>query len=790
MKRYLKISVVFLCLLVFPAFAQDFGEPDLTKNEKILTAIEQNLQKNNLLPADISDDLKIVNGIQSEMSQAKLYYQDKLHNVQKRLDALGSVPESGIKEPAEIAAKRKEFTNEEENYKFKIARIELINAKTEDINALILKIRNRSLLDKILVQQTSVFQLADFGEAFLTLPRFFYNLLETPYIWYNHLDDGQRRIIKDNIIHVLLIAAIVLIFVLYLSFYIRKFFGYKDCRENPKYAEKIRAAAAMAFSYGIIPAAVIGTFLLWLKDNPLLNAGQPSIRPLLNCGLFLLLLFFLLRAAVKAVLVPQCGAWRIIKINDEKAKTLNRTLSFALVSILLIQMLLQYALKVEAGDDTIYALQILDVAAKAFGIIFTARRLAYNPEDETEAANDEQYILSTTAKLYLFTAVFSAGVLLISLAGYVRLSEFIINRFLLTLVVLGLFWLIGQIIRIMLHQILRLKFWKRKLHISPRGLVKTEFWAGFALTPLLWLAAGIAVLALWGFSVDIMLHDIRNFLLGFNIGGMRISIVSIFWGIISFFVSLFIFKSVRQSLISGNLSKVEMEESSRNSLAAGINLIGFIISAVVAIAVMGGSLSSITIIAGALSFGVGLGLQNIVSNFVSGIIIIFERPIKIGDWVVINGQEGIVKSIAMRATILEAFNKSDIIIPNSDILSSSLVNLTYSNRIGRIEIKIGVSYNSDIKLVQKLLNDIAVSTAGILSNPAPTVAFADFSDNSLVFQLNCYTANVYSRQDIANQIREKILNEFTVHNINIPTAPKTLKLISSETANDENQTIA
>ena len=100
MKRYLKISVIFLCLLVFPVFAQDFGEPDLTKNEKILTAIEQNLQKNNLLPADISDDLKIVNGIQSEMSQAKLYYQDKLQSVQKRLDALGSVPESGIKEPA------------------------------------------------------------------------------------------------------------------------------------------------------------------------------------------------------------------------------------------------------------------------------------------------------------------------------------------------------------------------------------------------------------------------------------------------------------------------------------------------------------------------------------------------------------------------------------------------------------------------------------------------------------------------------------------------------------------
>ena len=117
MTRFTKISAVFLCLLISPAVAQDLGEPDLTQNEKILTTIEQNLQKNNLLPADISDNLKIVNSIQSEMSQAKLYYQDKLQNIQKRLEALGSMPESGIKEPAEIAAKRKEFTAEEENYK-------------------------------------------------------------------------------------------------------------------------------------------------------------------------------------------------------------------------------------------------------------------------------------------------------------------------------------------------------------------------------------------------------------------------------------------------------------------------------------------------------------------------------------------------------------------------------------------------------------------------------------------------------------------------------------------------
>ena len=364
----------------------------------------------------------------------------------------------------------------------------------------------------------------------------------------------------------------------------------------------------------------------------------------------------------------------------------------------------------------------------------------------------------------------------VSLFGYIRLSEFILNRLIASSVIIMFFYIISKLLRAVFHRFLLLRFWVRTLRINRRRLVKTEFWFGILLTPFLIIFCGLFLLALWGVSVDILILNMKRFLTGFNIGGMHISITSILLGIFSFFISLFLFKMLRGSLMSGNLSKLDIDEGMRSSLAAGISFFGFILSVLIAVAVMGGSFGSIAIVAGALSFGVGLGLQTIVNNFVSGLIILFERPLKIGDWVIISGQEGIVKQINMRATELETWNKANIIIPNSEILSGSLINLTYSNRMGRIDVKIGVAYNSDVDLVKQTLLTIAKDTPDVLTEPAPFVAFNDFADNSLNFQLSCFTANIYNRLGISNSIKENILKKFRKLNIEIPFPQRVIYL--------------
>lgn len=762
------LSVFVMCS--FASLAQNGAEFNAKSINKQLEQIEKRLNSGQADGKVMSEDLKTLNVLQNELNQAKISLNEKLQSVQKRITALGEAPKDGVKEAAEISANRKTFQTEEEEIKAKLAQAELINTKIEEINNLILKVRNQTLFNRILVRQTSIFQVKDFGRSIWSFMLFIYDIIKSPFSWYQNLSAEQKATVDENGMRAVLVFAFVLVVAVYLNIYIRRRFGYRDCAENPTYAMKVQSAAAMAFSFGLIPAVILGALLVWLKDTEVMNAG--NLGRLLYLAAWYLLAFFLILAAVRVIFVPKCGSWRIVNMEDKKAKSVSRAIVLSAGVVLIAQFLLQFASDTAANEDIIYALRIMAITAKVFMIVIVIRRFFYTPPQETVSADGGEVTetISAEAKMTLLVTVFAFVTLLISLFGYVRLSEYIVNRFIYSAAAIGVFWLADKLLRLLMRQFLRLNFWIKSLHVSPRFLGKIEFWFGILLKPLLWLAAAVAILGIWGFSVDIMLHDIKNFLLGFNIGGMHISIVSLLLGVGAFIVSLFIFKSLKRSVQSGQLSKIDMAEDSRNSLAAGIGLIGFIVSLMIAFAVMGGSLSSIALVAGALSFGVGLGMQNIVSNFVSGIIIIFERPIKIGDWVIISGQEGIVKTINMRSTLLESFNKSDVIIPNSTILSGTLINMTYSNRIGRVEIKLAVNFHSNVQKVKDTLLQIAETTPGVLSNPAPSVAFADISGNQLIFQLNCFTANVYNRQNIANMIREKVLTVFAQNGIVLPGA--------------------
>ena len=422
---------------------------------------------------------------------------------------------------------------------------------------------------------------------------------------------------------------------------------------------------------------------------------------------------------------------------------------------------------------------------KAFCVVLVARRALYNNQtlSDDEISEDTPVAeLSTSSKVSLFIAFAMGAAFLLSLFGYIRLSEYIINRFIVSAIAIGIFYIIDKLLRGIFHRLLLFRFWVRTFRINRRTLVKTEFWFGLLLTPVIWIFAILALLAVWGVSVDLLLARVKSFLVGFNIGGIHISITSILLGLICFFIMLSLFKMLKNSFISGNLSKIEMSDGLRNSVVSSISFLGFIVSGLLAIAVMGGSLSSIAIIAGALSFGVGLGLQNMVSNLAAGMTILWERPIKIGDWVVINGQEGIVRQINMRSTELEAGDKSTIIIPNSDILSKSLVNYTYNGRSGRVAVKVGVGYESDIAQVRKALLEIAASNKNVLPNPAPAVSINNLGDSSLEFQLVCFTANVFNRGAIGDDLREKIITRFRELNINIPFPQRTVYLENPEAA--------
>lgn len=142
---------------------------------------------------------------------------------------------------------------------------------------------------------------------------------------------------------------------------------------------------------------------------------------------------------------------------------------------------------------------------------------------------------------------------------------------------------------------------------------------------------------------------------------------------------------------------------------------------------------------GALGIGLGFGLQNIFNNFISGIILLFERPIQVGDAIEINGVWANVKKINVRSTVVQTWDNASLIIPNSEFVSNQVTNWSFKDMRLRRSINVGVVYGSDVELVRKSLLEIAEKTPRVLKHPKPDVLFTDFGDNALVFRLRVWT---------------------------------------------------
>ncbi len=176
----------------------------------------------------------------------------------------------------------------------------------------------------------------------------------------------------------------------------------------------------------------------------------------------------------------------------------------------------------------------------------------------------------------------------------------------------------------------------------------------------------------------------------------------------------------------------------------------------------------IALVAGALSVGIGFGLQSVVSNFVSGIILLAERPIRVGDWVVVKSEEGIVRRISVRATEIETFDRASVIIPNSEFITGAVKNLTHSDTMGRITVKVRVAYDSDVEAVRDTLIGCAGDHPQVLQTPPPRVFLIAFGDIALEFELRCIVVNVNYGLTVKSDLQMAILRRFRAAGIEIP----------------------
>ena len=239
-------------------------------------------------------------------------------------------------------------------------------------------------------------------------------------------------------------------------------------------------------------------------------------------------------------------------------------------------------------------------------------------------------------------------------------------------------------------------------------------------------------------------------------------------------------RRILSAILPRFFKSLHINQNAENSLTTILGYVSVLVALLIALSVMGVNLKSLGVLISALSIGLGFGLQHIVNNFISGILILFERPFRIGDWIVINGQEGIVRKINIRSTELETFDKAQIIIPNADIISGALTNWTLHDSMGRLTINVGVGYDSDLEKALKLAVETTKNDDRILSYPESSAIVTSFDDSSIGIQLRCYVGDISKRAIVKSDLIIRLKKTFSENGIEIPFPQRIVTMVNKE----------
>ena len=415
-------------------------------------------------------------------------------------------------------------------------------------------------------------------------------------------------------------------------------------------------------------------------------------------------------------------------------------------------------------EQAVLQLQLLTLVAAAVW-------LHRSPIDGVPEALRARWQRGTLVVVVLATTASMAAIL-----GYMRLAR-LIEFFVITVAYSGL--LLFALVRIsdaMLGVALR---------VRPLRLLRAVQEHRTGLEAWLQHAVRLAAVALWGLSLArwLSLADPIGVRLGAVFG------TPVGWGVVSVslgdllafgivvWLAFQLSRALRALLEDDVFSRVEVGRGVASALSSLAHYLILLLGFLIGLGVLGIDLTRITIIAGALGVGIGFGLQNVVNNFVSGLILLFERPVQVGDSVQLGTLTGEVRRIGIRSSTVRTFDGAEVIVPNSNLVSDQVTNWTLSDRMRRIDLDVGVGYESDPEQVIALINDVARANSGVLPDPAPLVLFVGFGDSALNFQVRVWTARYEDWLNTRSSLGLGILAALRAAGIVIPYPQRDMHLV-------------
>ena len=690
------------------------------------------------------------------------------------LQALGPAP--GRDDPGdawEIVQKRRELGDAIAAGRARIAQADLARARAAGLHDELSQVYRRSLIDQLSQRLPSPLTPDRLQPVAGEVAGVIGEALGAPLAWRASLSEEAWHEFLFNWRMLLLAGALLVGWLVRLT--LLQKLGRDASIAAPSYARRLVAAVAQGIADGVAPAAVVAGVYIRVQADA--NLAEALAGQVITAACAASIFFILTAAFSRAVLAPDLPQWRLTSLGPTAARMLNRRIVL-LAAVYTLDLLFFHSTRKMALSTDLLALYAMVMGAlEAVGIVSVMQNQIWQRPTEArpEAADEGPGKAASglwrgwTALRWSISALAIAGVFAAA-AGYVRLGHYLISNLLISGAIFALIYLCRGLLRELLGMGLRSDFLARRCGLGERSGGLIRFWLEALSGPLL-VGVGIyVVMPNWGVPGDDIRRWLGAFLSGFTIGGVRLSLVDAAIAMVVFALALLVTRAIRRTLSERVLPLTELDFGIRNSISVGVGYVGATVAVLLAIAVLGIDLSSLAIVAGALSLGIGFGLQNIVNNFISGLILLVERPIKAGDWVVVGAQEGYVKRINVRATEIETFERASVILPNSELLQSAVMNWTHKDKTGRVEVRVGVAYGSDTQKVRDILLGCARAHPEISSWPAPYVVFRDFAASSLDFEVRAILKDIEKRLMVASDLRFAIDQAFREQGIEIPFA--------------------
>lgn len=675
--------------------------------------------------------------------------QGLLESVEANLATLGEV---GPAEASGVRQQRRTLQQRQQRIERQLQRCRALLLRANDLQDRITRLRQAQLTERLATREPAAWQIIAT------------NLAEPGQLW----DTARLFLLRDSgigrlsAVEIIALVGLILFFSGGAMFLRQPMLGIAQGLPGGPTLTAGFVRAVFACSADILPpllAAVVASIFLTVVDYG--GDGWPLIT-LLSYGTAVYFLFVFL---VRLFLAPCPPAESYLPLPERTLRSIAQRLRILAVLLLLVAMF-SATLVVEGFPEPVQQFLRLVVATV---LIVNLTRIIW-------LVGPLLYWHDTRVSRVLLVLVMLSA-LGAEWAGYLNLSEYIVGGVVGTLVSFGLAWFVWRLIDDLFDGLDEgRRRWQRKLRKVLDAPADANMpgvtWLRILSTLLIWGGFLLLLLKIWGLSDTGFAYILRTLNEGVVVGQFEIVPIKLLWGVLALVLLIGVTGWFKHRLGERWLTRTRMERGAREAVVTISGYTGIAIAIVIGLSVAGVQFTNIAIIAGALSVGIGFGLQNIFNNFVSGLILLFERPVKTDDWIVVGQTEGLVKRIRIRSTEIKTFDNADVIVPNSELIQGQVTNWMLRDPFGRVIVQIRVAYGSDPEQVRDLLEKIGTEHPRVITDavlaPPPIVLFRRFGDYGMEFELRVFIRDIDYFLDVQSDLHFSIEREFRERNIVIP----------------------